>query len=109
MSRVTDREQLIEKRTRNQSIMFAELACHRFDYHNINENHKQKLNILPTYRTIARKFSMGGVCVCAEGFDILKIDKDSTDLCFMFQLGGLGALFGGHSPQKTPVAAYISI
>jgi len=60
--------------------MFAELACRMFDYHNINENHKQKLNICPTYRTIARKFSMGGFAFLRRGFDILKIDKNSTDL-----------------------------
>jgi len=35
--------------------------------------------------------------------DILKIDKNSTDLqCFMFQFGGLAAFFGGPSPPKFP-------
>jgi len=44
-------------------------------------------------RTVARKFSIGGL-------DILKIDKNSTDLyCFMFQFGGFGALFGGLRPR----------
>jgi len=38
------------------------------------------------------------------GIDILKIDKNSTDLkCFMFQFGGLRTLFGGLSPPKPPV------
>ena len=38
------------------------------------------------------------------GIDILEIDKNSTDLkCFMFQFGGLRALFGGLSPPKPPV------
>jgi len=31
-------------------------------------------------RTVARKFSIGGLCVCAGWLDILKIDKNSTDL-----------------------------
>jgi len=31
-------------------------------------------------RTVARKFSIGGFCVSAVGLDILKIDKNPTDL-----------------------------
>jgi len=26
-------------------------------------------------RTVARKFSMGGLCVCVEGLDIVKLTK----------------------------------
>ena len=45
-------------------------------------------------------FNRGSLRLCG-GFDTLKIDKNSTDLkCFMFQFGGLGALFGELSPQK---------
>jgi len=52
-------------------------------------------------RTVARKFSVGGLWVCAGGLDTAKINKNSTDLhCFMFQSGGLGTSFGGISPQK---------
>jgi len=55
------------------------------------------------HRTVARKFSKGGFCVCAGGYNIPKIDKNSTNLlCFMFQFGGLGALFGGLSQPKPP-------
>jgi len=32
------------------------------------------------YRTVARKFSIGGLYVCLGGLDILKFDKNSTDL-----------------------------
>jgi len=31
-------------------------------------------------RTVVRKFSVGGLCVCAGGLDILKIDKSPSDL-----------------------------
>jgi len=31
-------------------------------------------------RTVARKFSMGGLWIYAEELDILKIGKNSTDL-----------------------------
>jgi len=48
--------------------------------------------------------SLGGLWVCAEGLDTLKIEKNSIDLqCFLFQFGGLGALFGGISPQNPPL------
>ena len=61
-------------------------------------------------RTVARNFSVGGFAVlrgalhlCGGGVDILKIDQISTDvLCFMFQFGGFGALFGGAKPTKAP-------
>ena len=44
-----------------------------------------------------------GAYVCVGGLDILKFDKNSTDLkCFIFQFWGLGVLFGGISPPKTP-------
>jgi len=54
-------------------------------------------------RTVARKFSIGGFCVSAEGLGIQKIDKSSTDLPrIMFQFGELGAFLGGpRPPQKT--------
>ena len=46
-----------------------------------------------------------GAYVCVGGLGILKFDKNSTDLkCFIFQFGGLGVLFGGLSPPKTPMA-----
>jgi len=49
-------------------------------------------------RTVARKSSIDGLYVCAGRLDILKIDKNSTDLQrFLFQFGVLGA-FGGLSP-----------
>ena len=67
-------------------------------------------------RTVARNFSIGvfsffrggflffrGLFVCARGLDILQIDKNSTDLYgFMFQFRGLGVLFGGVMPTKSP-------
>jgi len=31
-------------------------------------------------RTVARKFSIGGLCISVGGLDTLKIDKISTDL-----------------------------
>jgi len=31
-------------------------------------------------RTVARKFSVGGLCVSAAGLDILKADKNYTNL-----------------------------
>jgi len=36
-----------------------------------------------------------------RGLDILKLDKNSTDLCcFLIQFGGLGVLFGRAKPPK---------
>jgi len=44
----------------------------------------------------------GGICVCAGRLDILKIDKNSTDLlCFMFQFGGLEVCLGAKPPVAT--------
>jgi len=37
-----------------------------------------KRGINSRLRTVAGKFSIGELCVCAEGLDILKIDKNST-------------------------------
>ena len=55
------------------------------------------------YGTVARKFSIGELYVCVRGLDILKFDKNSTDLkCFIFQSAGLGGLFGGAKPTKDP-------
>ena len=62
------------------------------------------------FRTVDRKFSIWGLCVCAGGLDIVKIDKNSTDYSVScFNSGGLGALFGGISPQKPPVATGLII
>ena len=56
------------------------------------------------YRTVARKSSIGKLYVCVGGLDILKFDKNSTDLkCFIFQFEGLGGLFGGAKPTKDPL------
>ena len=52
----------------------------------------------------SRKSSIEGPYVCAAGLDILKIDKKSTNLYFIFQFGGLGALFGGITTPKPPIA-----
>jgi len=53
-------------------------------------------------RTVARKFSIGGLCICAGGLDIIKLTKIPHIYSgSRFHLGGLGALFG---PPKTPVA-----
>jgi len=52
-------------------------------------------------KTVARKSSIGRLCVWAGGLDI-QIWQNSTDLCFKFQLGALGALFGRPKPTKTP-------
>jgi len=50
-------------------------------------------------RTVARKFSIGGLCVCAGGLDTLKIDKNSTDLqCFVFQFGEVSSFVWGAKP-----------
>jgi len=55
------------------------------------------------FTTVARKFSIGGLCVSAGWLDALKIDKNSTDLqCFMFQFGGLGSFVWGAKPPKAP-------
>jgi len=46
-------------------------------------------------RTIARNFSIGGLCVCAGWLDILKIDK--TPLIYSvscFNIGGLELCLG---------------
>jgi len=61
-------------------------------------------------KTVARKFSIGGLCssaggllVCVGGIDIIKLTK--TPLIYSvspFSLGGLGALFGGLSLPKPP-------
>jgi len=45
--------------------------------------------------------NIAAIC-CPLGLDILKIDKNSTDLYFIFQFGGLGALFGGITVPKPP-------
>ena len=52
----------------------------------------------------SRKSSIEVLHVCAAGLDILKIDKKSTDLYFIFQIGGLETLFGGITAPKPPMA-----
>jgi len=57
-------------------------------------------------RTVSRKTSIGGLYVCAEVLDILKIDK--TTLIYSasyFNVGRLVALFGGSKPTKAPPVA----
>jgi len=48
------------------------------------------LFVLPfPYRTVGRKFSIGGLYVCSGWLDILKLDKNSTDSqCFIIQFDG---------------------
>ena len=47
--------------------------------------------------------SAGGICVCAEGLDIIKLSKIPLIYSVSrFNLGGLGALFGGLSPPQPP-------
>jgi len=38
------------------------------------------VNCRNSNRTVARKFLIGGLCVCAGGLDFLNIDKNYTDL-----------------------------
>ena len=64
-------------------------------------------------RTVARKFSIGRLCVsavglwaCARGLTLYKLTKTQlvySVSCFNL-VGGLGALFGGLSPQKPSCA-----
>jgi len=57
------------------------------------------------YRAVARKHSVWVLYVCAGGFDILKLDTNSTYLyCFIFQLGWIGDSFGGAKAPKPRVA-----
>ena len=52
---------------------------------------------------LQKVFNKGALCL-RRGLDIVKFDKNSAYLkCFMFQFGGLGALFWELSPPKTPV------
>ena len=54
-------------------------------------------------RTVARKFSIGGLCVCEGGLDIIKLTEIPliySVLCF--NLGKLWTLFRGLSPPKPP-------
>jgi len=45
---------------------------------------------------VARNFLIGELCIYAEGLDILKIDKTSTDLqCFTFQFEVFEFCLGG--------------
>ena len=41
--------------------------------------------------------------VCVGGFDILKFDKNSTDVkCFIFQFGGSWSFVWGTKPTQDP-------
>ena len=54
-----------------------------------------------TCRTVARKFTTGGLCVCAGGLDIQKLTKAAlSHTLSCFKLERLGALFGGAKPTK---------
>jgi len=55
-------------------------------------------------------FQLGGFAFLRGVVEILKMDKNSTDLlCFMFQFGGIGALFGGQNAPKIPVATGLGL
>jgi len=70
------------------SINDFPLTCQR-----VKNQSYQVITVRP--RTAARKFSIGGLCVSAEGHDILKIDKNSPDLqCVMFQFGSAWSFAG---------------
>jgi len=63
-------------------------------------------------RTVAGKFSIGGLCssagrffVCAGGLDIVKLTKNPL-IVFHVWIWGLGALFGGAKP---PVATGLAV
>ena len=54
-------------------------------------------------RNVARKFSIGGLCVCFRGLDIMKLTK--TPLIYsvsLFNLWSLELCLGGLSPPKPP-------
>ena len=61
-------------------------------------------------RTVARKLSIrgfcssaGGLCGCAGVLDVIKLTKISPIYSVSrFNLGGLGALFGGTKRTKAP-------
>jgi len=60
--------------------------------------------VQPT-RTVARKYSVGGLYVCAGGLDILIFDKTSLIYSVSyFNLGGLELCLEGLSSTKSPVA-----
>ena len=68
-----------------------------------------KRGINSRLRTVAGNFSIGELCVCAGGLDILKIDKNSTYSISRFNLGGLEFCLGAKSTKTTPVATGLSI
>jgi len=57
-------------------------------------------------RTVMRKSTIVGLYVCARRLDIIKFDKNSTDLyCFIFQFERAWSfVWRGISPPKPPVA-----
>ena len=76
--------------------------------HVMNQSKQQALSFIVCRRglgrTVARKFSTGGLCVSAGWLDILKFDKNfHWFIVSCFNLGGLGALFGGLSQPKLPL------
>ena len=54
-------------------------------------------------KTVARKSSIGRLCICIRGFDIEKLVKTPL-ICTVtyFNLGVLGASFGGANPPNPP-------
>jgi len=55
-------------------------------------------------RTVARKFSIGGLCVFAGELDIVKLTK--TPLIYSVSIwGGLELCLGGDKPTKAPPVA----
>ena len=57
------------------------------------------------HRTVARKFSIRGLCSSAGGLEIIKLTE--TPLIHSvsrFKLGGLELCLGGLNPPKPPVA-----
>ena len=68
----------------------------------------QQPTTLHAPRTVARKFSIRGLCssaeglcVCAGGLDMMKLTKIPLIYSVSrFNLGDLGALFGGAKPTK---------
>ena len=55
------------------------------------------------FRTVARKSSNGGLCVCAGGLDIeIAIITPFISSVSYFNLGGHGALFGRAEPNEAP-------
>jgi len=69
---------------RSANVLFH-LFPHKAVNHVMNQSKQETLSFIVCHcrrglgRTVARKFSIGGICVCAGWLDIVKIDKNSTD------------------------------